>query len=380
MTLTSSNNSTSLKKTPLNAFHKKYGARMVEFAGFEMPLQYRRGIIKEHEHTRSAAGLFDVSHMGQGFLTGNDSVAAIERLVPTSIKGMPLGGVCYTLLLNENGGIIDDLLLTHFIDSKLGSVIYMVLNAVNAQAKFSYISEKLKNLVEVNPVSDRALVALQGPMSKTVISRYFPKASELVFMQAKGMTYDGVECHVSRSGYTGEDGFEISLPANYAEYFVSSLVNEPEVELIGLGARDTLRLEAGLCLYGNDIDESTTPIESGLNWTVSERRRQSGNFPGADLILSQIEEGVTKLRVGLLPQSRVSLRTGNNLFDKEGNDIGAVTSGCYSPTLKQPVAMGYLLKKYSEVGTIVYSEVRGRRLEIEVTKLPFVNTNYYRGK
>ncbi|MBI36771.1 MAG: glycine cleavage system protein T [Alphaproteobacteria bacterium] len=380
MVLDSRSNTTSLKKTPLNALHKEYGARMVEFSGFEMPLQYRNGIIKEHEHTRLAAGLFDVSHMGQGFLTGNDPGVAIEKLVPSDIMGLSSGNVCYTLLLNDDGGIIDDLLVSNLTVSKLGPVIYVVLNAVNAQAKFCYISEKLKNLVEVKPASDRALVALQGPMSEMVISRYFPAASELVFMQAKGMTYQGVEYFVSRSGYTGEDGFEISLPEHCAEHFVRCLVNEPEVELIGLGARDTLRLEAGLCLYGNDIDESTTPIESGLNWTVSKRRRQSRNFPGANLILEQIEEGVAKLRVGLLPQGRVSLRPGSSLFDKGGNNIGVVTSGCYSPTLKQPVAMGYLLKKYSEIGTTIYSEIRGRDLEIEVAKLPFVNTNYYRGK
>jgi aminomethyltransferase len=369
----------SLKSTPLNALHKELGARMVPFAGYEMPVQYPAGIIAEHTHTRTAAGLFDVSHMGQAILQGDDPAAAFERLVPGDISGLAPGAMRYSVLLNPAGGILDDLMVTRPREPGTEQQIYVVVNANCKDADFAHIGEQLQGSATLERLDDRALLALQGPQAAAVMERLAPAADDLVFMRAAAMTVGGVDCFVSRSGYTGEDGFEISLPAEAAETIARRLLAEPEVAPVGLGARDSLRLEAGLCLYGHDIDATTTPVEAALAWTVAKRRRDGADFPGAATILDQISDGTARRRVGLLPEGRAPVREGAPINDNDGNEIGRVTSGGHSPTLRRPIAMGYVAAPFADPGTAVQVNLRGRSLATVFEALPFVEPRYYRG-
>lgn len=371
--------SASLKTTPLNALHKELGARMVPFAGYEMPVQYPAGIIAEHTHTRTAAGLFDVSHMGQAVLLGDDPAAAFERLVPGDITGLAPGAMRYSLLLNAAGGIIDDLMVTRPGEPGTEDQLYLVVNAAGKDADFAHINEQLQGTATLQRARDHALLALQGPQAASVMARFAPASGDLKFMNAAAMKVDGVDCYVSRSGYTGEDGFEISLPADAAEGFARRLLDEPEVEPVGLGARDSLRLEAGLCLYGHDIDDATTPIEASLAWTIAKRRRESGGFPGAETILGQISNGASRRRVGLLPDGRAPVREGATINDSDGTEIGRVTSGGHSPILGRPIAMGYVDTDFAGPGTKVHVSLRGNSLDTIVTALPFMEAHYYRG-
>jgi aminomethyltransferase len=365
-------NSTPLKQTPLAALHQELGARMVPFTGYNMPVQYQ-GIIAEHTHTRTQAGLFDVSHMGQAILRGPDVEKAIETLVPGDIAGIAEGRVRYTLLTNDQGGVLDDLMVTRQKDH-----LFLVVNAACKDADFAHISEGLGDAYTLEIKTNLALLALQGPAAVTVLSRLAPDAAQMNFMSAETLVLGGVECDVTRSGYTGEDGFEISLPASHVERLARRLLDEPEVAPIGLGARDSLRLEAGLCLYGSDIDTVTTPIEAGLKWTISKRRRAEGGFPGADIILRQLADGVPRKRVGLKPEGKAPARAHTEIKDQAGKTIGEVTSGGFGPSVGGPVAMGYVEAAHAKPGTSVNFQVRGKALPGEVVVLPFVPHQYFK--
>lgn len=368
-----------LKQTPLFDLHNELGARMVPFAGYEMPVQYPLGVKKEHIHTREKAGLFDVSHMGQVKLHGANAAKALEALVPVDIIDLPAGKQRYALFTNEQGGVMDDLMVTNH-----GDYIYVVVNAACKEQDIAHMRANLGGDVELEVMDDAALVALQGPEAAAVMARFAPDTADMVFMDARAVKVDGVECLVSRSGYTGEDGFEISIPSAEAERICRLLLNEPEVEAIGLGARDSLRLEAGLCLYGHDIDTTTTPLEASLIWAISKVRRadgeRAGGFPGADIILGQIaNKDWTRKRVGLVAEGRAPIREGAELFDADGNKIGVVTSGTFGPTAEKPVAMGYVATEFSALETQVFASVRGKQLPMTVAKMPLVEQRYYRG-
>lgn len=366
-----------LKKTALYALHNELGARMVPFAGYAMPVQYRDGIIAEHRHTRSAAGLFDVSHMGQARLIGDDPAMAFERLVPGDIAGLAPGDMRYTLLLNEAGGIIDDMMVTRPMTGT--DTLLLVVNAACKEADFVHIAAALAGDVELRRDDNRALLALQGPQAAHVLARLAPASSLLSFMQGAPMALDGADCFVTRSGYTGEDGFEISVANEAAETLARRLLAEPEVAPIGLGARDSLRLEAGLCLYGHDIDNETTPIDAALAWTIAKRRRETAGFPGAARIMAQLADGAVRRRVGLLPEGRAPAREGAAIVDAAGKEIGIVTSGGFSPSLERPIAMGYVDRALAKADTELALIVRGKTITARVAKLPFVAANYYRG-
>ncbi|MEQ8504709.1 MAG: glycine cleavage system aminomethyltransferase GcvT [Rhodospirillales bacterium] len=359
-----------LKTTPLDALHREYGAKMVPFAGYAMPVQYKDGVLKEHLHTRAAAGLFDVSHMGQARLHGAKAAEALETLVPGDIAGLGAGNMRYTLFTNDAGGILDDLMVTH-----CGDVLYLVVNAACKDADFAHLSGSLPdNPLEI--IEDHALLALQGPKAAEVLARYIPAVRHMVFLTGGVYHINDIPCFITRSGYTGEDGYEISIPADEADAFARLLLSEDEVMPIGLGARDSLRLEAGLCLYGNDIDETTTPVEAALNWTIGKRRRAEGGFPGADTILGQIKDGTARRRVGLKPEGRAPARGGTEIQDMDGNTAGTVTSGGFGPSVDGPVAMGYVRTDLAEPGTKVNLMVRGKALAAEVVKPPFIKQNY----
>lgn len=359
-----------LKTTPLDALHREYGAKMVPFAGYAMPVQYKDGVLKEHLHTRAAAGLFDVSHMGQARLHGAKSAEALETLVPGDIAGLGAGNMRYTLFTNDAGGILDDLMVTH-----CGDVLYLVVNAACKDADFAHLQSNLPdNRLEI--IEDHALLALQGPKAAEVLARYIPAVRHMVFLTGAASHINDIPCFITRSGYTGEDGFEISIPAAEADAFARLLLSEDEVMPIGLGARDSLRLEAGLCLYGNDIDETTTPVEAALNWTIGKRRRAEGGFPGADVILGQIKDGTARRRVGLKPEGRAPARGGTEIQGLDGNTAGTVTSGGFGPSIDGPVAMGYVRTDLAEPGTKVNLMVRGKALAAEVVKPPFIKQNY----
>lgn len=364
-------------ETPLHGLHLAQGARMVPFARYAMPVQYPAGIMTEHRHTRSAAGLFDVSHMGQAILRGANVAASFEKLVPGDIAGLDTGKMRYTLLLNDDGGIRDDLMATR-IDEKGRSALFLVVNAACKQADFAHIAAALDGEAELEILEDRALVALQGPQAERVLGELAPECRDLVFLEGRDMALNGVPAFVTRSGYTGEDGFEISLPANAATALVEHLLTDDAVALVGLGARDSLRLEAGLCLYGHDIDETTSPVEAGLSWAVGKRRRESADFPGAQTILKQIAEGPARKRVGVLPEGRAPVREGAPIHDSAGVHLGAVTSGGFAPTLERPVAMGYVAAQDAAPGTNLQIELRGRSVPAEVAALPFVKPRYKR--
>ena len=361
-----------LKRTPLYALHRELGARMVPFGGYEMPVQYPTGILAEHLHTRAQAGLFDVSHMGQIRLAGAACVAALEALVPGDLDALAPLRMRYTLLLNEAGSILDDLMATRLPDGLL-----LVVNAARKEADLAHLRDRLATSIE--PLAVLALLALQGPAAATVLSRLIEGIARLRFMSAAEVTMGGRQCLVTRSGYTGEDGFEISLPAGGAEDFARSLIAEPEVLPVGLGARDSLRLEAGLCLYGHDIDESTTPIEADLAWTIGKRRRTEGGFPGAATILRQLAEGTRRKRVGIRPDGRAPAREDTEIVDGTGNRVGKVTSGGFGPSVGGPVAMGYVDCTHATDGTALQLLVRGAPRPARIVRLPFVPTRYYRG-
>ncbi len=360
-----------LKKTPLYDLHVELGAKMVPFAGYAMPVQYPSGILKEHLHTRARAGLFDVSHMGQVVIGGDDPAAAIEALVPGDIQALKPGAMRYSLFTSESGGILDDLMIT-----RRQNDLFVV---VNAACKEQDIAHMRARLPAVEVLEDRALLALQGPEAAAVLSALNPAVQSLLFMNGAEMELMGVACFVTRSGYTGEDGFEISVPAGAAADLARELLSHEAVAPIGLGARDSLRLEAGLCLYGHDIDETTTPVEAALTWVINKRRRAEGGFPGADVILEQIAKGVSRKRVGIRPLGKMPVREGAEVVGEDGAVIGKITSGGFGPSVGGPVAMGYVPAEMAVPGTALKLRQRGRLLEAEVAKLPFVKQNYHKG-
>lgn len=371
--------SDTLLKTPLFDLHVELGGKMVPFAGYEMPVQYPMGVKKEHLHTRDAAGLFDVSHMGQVKLTGANAAAALEKLVPVDIIDLPAGKQRYAFFTNEEGGILDDLMVTNY-----GDWIYVVVNAACKEQDIAHMRAAFGDDVQLEVLEDRALIAIQGPKAAEAVGRIQPEVHELVFMDSRQMQIDGVDCFVSRSGYTGEDGYEISIPTAEADRLVRLFLEQPEIEAIGLGARDSLRLESGLCLYGNDIDTTTTPVEGSLLWGISKIRRadgeRAGGFPGADKIFDQMaNKNYTRKRVGLISEGRAPIREGSELFNADGDKIGVVTSGSFGPTLGKPVAMGYVETAYSTLETEVFAEVRGKKLPMTVARAPFIEQRYYRG-
>jgi aminomethyltransferase len=371
----------SLKRTPLYDLHRELGARLVPFAGYEMPVQYPTGILAEHAQTRTAAGLFDVSHMGQVRLTakpGQNAAKAIEALVPGDITGLAPGQQRYTQLTNDTGGILDDLMIT-----STGDHLLMVFNAACKDADLAHVQKHLAATCEIEPMFSRGLLALQGPQASQVLARLAPQVASMKFMTGAFFVIDGARCYVTRSGYTGGDGFEISTPNDATDAIARRLLAEPEVKPIGLGARDSLRLEAGLCLYGHDIDTTTTPIEAGLLWSIGKDRRRQGGFPGANIIQKQIAEGAPRKRVGLLPEGKAIAREGAEiaLSDKNGagKTVGKVTSGGFSPTLGRAVAMGYVERAHSANGSKVDLLVRGKPVPAEIVPMPFVKHAYYRG-
>ncbi len=366
-----------LLKTPLHDLHTELGAKMVPFAGYSMPVQYPAGIMQEHLHTRAQAGLFDVSHMGQAVLKGSDVIGALEAIVPVDVAALSVNQQTYALFTNEAGGISDDLIITRWENDEL----FLVFNAACKQQDLAHLRQHL-DAAAVIELADRALLALQGPAAKDVMAEVAPAVNELVFMSCCRTEIDGAECYITRSGYTGEDGFEISVPATHADAFARRLLAYEQVEAIGLGARDSLRLEAGLCLYGHDLGAETTPIEAGLLWSISKSRRpggsKAGGYLGAEVIEQQIADGVRRKRVGLLAQGRAPVREGAELVDADGNSVGAVTSGGFGPTLAAPVAMGYVDIGMAAAGTELNALVRGRQLPLTVAKMPFVPRQYFR--
>jgi aminomethyltransferase len=372
------------KRTPLHALHLSLGAKTVPFAGYEMPVQFATGVLREHQHTRAAAGLFDVSHMGQIALRARsgavaDAAKALERLVPQDMVAVAPGRQRYAQFTNESGGILDDLMVANF-----GSHLFLVVNAACKEADEAHLRRHLSDTCLIEPLANRALLALQGPKAEQVLAKFCAEAPGMRFMDAAPHQVAGFDCFVSRSGYTGEDGFEISVPADRAEALARLLLAGGEVLPIGLGARDSLRLEAGLCLYGHDIDTSTTPVEAALEWSIQKSRRnggaRDGGFFGADAILAQLDNGAPRRRVGLKPEGRAPVREGAALFaDPAATEaIGKVTSGGFGPSLNAPVAMGYLPTSLSAVGTQVFAEVRGQRLPLTVAATPFVQNTYKR--
>ena len=367
-----------LRRTPLYDMHRERGARMVAFAGYEMPVQYPGGIIAEHLHARAKAGLFDVSHMGQIALRGDGAAQALERLVPGDLESLTPGRMRYTLLLDEAGGIIDDLMVTR-LPGDAGNGLMLVVNASRKEADLAHLRTRLGREIAIEPQFERALLALQGPASASVLARLAGSGVERMhFMSAAETIIASAPCFVTRSGYTGEDGFELSLAADDAVVVAEALLNEKEVAPIGLGARDTLRLEAGLCLWGHDIDETTTPVEAGLAWTIGRRRREAGDFPGALIILKQLAEGPRRKRVGIRPDGRAPAREGTAITDMAGNPIGRVTSGGFGPSVGAPIAMGYVDAAHATEGSALALVVRDVPRPARVARLPFVPAGYYR--
>jgi len=375
---------TPLKHTPLHGLHAGRGGRMVPFAGYAMPVQYATGVLREHLHTRKAAGLFDVSHMGQIALRPKSgriehAALALERLVPQDIVAVAPGRQRYAQFTTGSGGILDDLMVANF-----GSHLFLVVNAACKAADEAHLRASLSDACEIESLADRALIALQGPRAESVLAKFCAEAPAMRFMDAGRRRVGGIDCFVSRSGYTGEDGFEISVPAEHAEALAATLLGHDGVWPIGLGARDSLRLEAGLCLYGHDIDTTTTPVEAALQWSIQKSRRQggarAGGFPGADRILAELEQGTSRRRVGLKAEGRAPVREAAPLFadGAAAEPIGAVTSGGFGPSVNAPVAMGYLPSARCAAGELVFAEVRGQRLPLRVAPLPFVPNTYQR--
>ncbi|WP_299784348.1 glycine cleavage system aminomethyltransferase GcvT [uncultured Marivita sp.] len=371
-----------LKRTPLYDLHVSLGAKMVPFAGYEMPVQYKLGVMKEHLHCRTAAGLFDVSHMGQVILRADDPEAAkvaLERLIPQDVLGLGEGRQRYGFFTNDDGGIEDDLMFAN-----RGDHLFVVVNAACKEADVARMRAAMEPGVTVKLLENRALLALQGPKAEAVLAEHHPSVAEMRFMDVATVPLAGAECWVSRSGYTGEDGYEISVPVAAATELAQALLAHEEVEAIGLGARDSLRLEAGLCLYGHDIDSTTSPVEGGLTWAIQKSRRRGGaregGFPGAARILEELTDGAARRRVGLQPEGRAPMREGTKLFASETSDtpVGIVTSGGFGPSVNAPVAMGYVETALSDTGTALFGEVRGKRLPVTVASLPFVAAGFKR--
>lgn len=369
-----------LLATPLNALHLELGARMVPFAGYSMPVQYPGGLMAEHQHTRTAAGLFDVSHMGQLRLVGPDAAAAFETLMPVDVIDLPVGKQRYGLLLTDEGTIIDDLMFVN-----RGEDLFVIVNGACKAGDIAHIQERIGSRCQVVPMPERALLALQGPQAVQALGRLLPGVEQLVFMTGRRFDWQGGELFITRSGYTGEDGFEISVHESQAEALARALLAQPEVKPIGLGARNSLRLEAGLCLYGNDIDTTTTPVEAGLNWAIQKVRRtggaRAGGFPGADKVLGQLQGTVPlgRKRVGLVALERVPVREHTELRGADGQRAGEVTSGLLGPTIDRPVAMAYVAADLAAPGSRLDAIVRGKAVPMEVTSMPFVPNRYYRG-
>lgn len=380
---TSANTQAALKRTPLHHMHVAHGARMVPFAGYDMPVQYAPGVLKEHLHTRAAAGLFDVSHMGQIVLRAKsghvaDAALALERLVPVDVLGLKPGRQRYALFTNDSGGILDDLMVCN-----RGDHLLLVVNAACKEADEAHVRAHLADTCDIERL-DRALIALQGPKAEAALARLAPGCADMRFMDVRTLNILGADCVATRSGYTGEDGFEISIPVDRASDIATALLEDVSVAPIGLGARDSLRLEAGMPLYGSDLDQTTTPVEATLVWAIQAARRiggaREGGFPGAAIILEQIAGGAARRRTGLLPAGRAPVRAGAHAFVSEDAEqaVGRITSGGFGPSLDRPVAMGYLPTELADIGTTVFAEVRGQRLPMTVTPLPFHTPNYKR--
>ncbi|MEQ8262255.1 glycine cleavage system aminomethyltransferase GcvT [Pseudohaliea sp.] len=368
----------SLLTTPLDALHRELGARMVPFAGYEMPVQYPAGILREHQHTRELAGLFDVSHMGQVVIEGPGTAALLERLVPADVAGLPAHSQSYALLTNDAGGVRDDLIITRWGEERF----FLVVNAACKAEDIAYLEASLDGQ-SLAVLEDRALLALQGPAARAVLTELAPELAGLPFLRGSEAVIDGVDCYVTCSGYTGEDGFELSLPAAGAEAVARRLLAVPSVAPAGLGARDSLRLEAGLCLYGHELDAGTNVVDAGLYWSVGKARRpggeREGGFPGADAIFSRKAAGPERRRVGLRVEGKRPVRDGQPLFAESGEEVGVITSACYGPSAGGPIAMAYVLAAFSEVDTPLQAEARGKRLPVAVARMPFVPQRYYRG-
>ncbi|MDZ4095558.1 MAG: glycine cleavage system aminomethyltransferase GcvT [Paracoccaceae bacterium] len=374
-------NEPGLLRLGLHDLHVELGGKMVPFAGYEMPVQYPAGVLREHLHTRAQAGLFDVSHMGQVILrpkAGYEALAlAFEALMPVDVLGVKEGRQRYGLFTNDKGGILDDLMFAN-----RGDHVFVVVNAGCKVADLAHMQAHLSDVAEVVAITDRALLALQGPAAEAVLARHVPGVAAMRFMDVAILPWHGADLWISRSGYTGEDGYEISVPDALAGTFARTLLAEPEVAPIGLGARDSLRLEAGLCLYGHDIDTTTTPVEAGLTWAIQKARRaggaRAGGFPGATRILHELAEGSERLRVGLRPEGRAPMREGTALFAVDATPVGAVTSGGFGPSVEVPIAMGYVAAAFAAIGTPLTGEVRGKQLPVTVAALPFQPTTYKR--
>ena len=362
-----------IKKTSLFNLHKKNGAKMVEFAGYQMPIQYKDGVIQEHKFTRSKSGIFDVSHMGQLFIIGNaDLTEDLEKIFPVDLKKLNLNQSKYSFLMNEEAGIYDDLIIT-----KIENGYLIILNAACKNQDYKIIKEKLKNKYKMNLDETCSLIAIQGPDAKNVLEKIIPNSNKLKFMNGNSFNFKETKIYITRSGYTGEDGFEISIQNQKAEKFVELLLQNGS-KLIGLGARDTLRLEAGLCLYGNDIDLNTSPIEANLKWAIAKNRIET-DYPGSKIIKNQINEGVCRLRVGIKPETRIIARGETKIFNEENKEIGKITSGTFGPSVECSIAMGYVDNGYSSLNTKIFLEVRGKKVPANICNLPFYKKNYVKG-
>lgn len=359
-----------LKETPLYRLHLDLGAKLTAFAGYQMPIYYPQGIVHEHLHCRSHAGFFDISHMGQCLIIGEKAAGELERLTPSDITGLKQDQQKYTVLTNDGGGILDDIMVT-----RLESGLMIVVNAACKGKDFDYLSGQLSDRCRFVELNEQALFALQGPAAEAIIRKFSQIAADLSFMTACETALNGIKCTISRSGYTGEDGFEISVANGDANELALLLLAESGVIPIGLGARDTLRLEAGLCLYGHELNETITPVEAGLHWVIKKDHNQ---FPGAVKILEQLKVGTNKIRRGLIAESKIPVREGSAIFNTDGNKIGQVTSGSFSPSLGKPIAMAYLERDYAGVGTALYTMVREHRIPVTVTRLPFIPHRYHR--
>ena len=362
-----------VKRTPLYDLHGSLGGKIVPFAGYALPVQYTAGILAEHLQTRASAGLFDVSHMGQACLHGAGAAAALEKLVPADIQGLKDFAQRYTQFTDETGGILDDLMVT-----KLPDGIFLIVNAACKDADFKHLAAHLPKDVTLELLPDRALIAVQGPAAERAVARLAPAVAQLAFMQGAWIDIRGISCFVTRSGYTGEDGFEISVPADHAFALAEELLAQPEIKPVGLGARDTLRLEAGLCLYGHDIDTTTSPIEAGLAWSIQKRRRAEGGFPGAERILRELATGPKRTRVGIKPDGRAPARDGTEISDASNSKIGVITSGGFGPTVGGPIAMGYVATAAAKPETALNLTVRTNTVPARVKPLPFVPHRYRR--
>ena len=359
-----------IKQTSLINLHKSHGAKLVEFAGYSMPIQYPDGILNEHKFTRENCGIFDVSHMGQLFINGGDDLTRdLEKIFPIDLQNLKQNQSKYSFLMNDSGGIYDDLIIT-----KISNGYLIILNAACKNNDLKILKEKLNHQYQLELKENLSLIALQGPGAKNVLEKILPEISNLKFMHGGEFKFKNLNIYITRSGYTGEDGFEISIPNEIAETFTKDLL-ENGSKLIGLGARDTLRLEAGLCLYGNDIDLKTTPIEANLKWAIS-KKRINDEYPGSEIIKKQIVSGVKKLRVGIKPETKVIARANTKIFNEENKEIGKVTSGTFGPSVDHPISMGYVDNKYSSIDTKIFLEIRGKKVSANICKLPFYQKNY----